>query len=113
MTTPTPTGFNDQHIWGGPLYRQQESLGPTGNNRIDHNAQTAVTTSSQVGIIASNSDDVFHPSSNVVSSNPYILPDIPSETAYNRSFSHQTSNTYIPVNRAHLSQPLFPPPQQN
>jgi hypothetical protein len=67
---------------------------------------------SQVGIHASDSNTLFFPSNNVVHSYPYILSDIPSNTAYSHSFSHHLLNTYIPVNRAHLSQPLFPPPQQ-
>jgi hypothetical protein len=67
-------------------------------------------TLTQVGIHASNSNDIFFLTNNVIPSNPYELPDIPFNTAYSHTFSHQTSNTYIPVNCAHLSQPPFQPP---
>jgi hypothetical protein len=110
MTTPTPTSFNDQHNWGGQTYQQESA------EMARRNAQspTAVTVPSQVGIHASNSDDLFFPLNNVVSSYPYTLQEVPSNTAYSCSFSHHLSNAYIPVNRAHLSQPLFPPmPQHN
>jgi hypothetical protein len=106
MTTPTPTGFNNQHVWGGPIYNQQEPSETTGQSNLEHRT-TAVATSSQVGIHASNSDDLFFPSNNVVPSYPYTLPDIPSDTAYSRTFSHHAPN------RAHLSQPPFPPPPQH
>jgi hypothetical protein len=109
MMTPIPTGFNDQHVWGGPMYKQKSFEANTWND-VNPCAPTAFAALSQVGIIASNSDDLFLPSNDVVSSYPYTLPDIPSNTAYNHSFSHHLSNTYIPVNRAHLSQPPFAPP---
>jgi hypothetical protein len=67
---------------------------------------TAVAASSQVGIHASNSDTLFFPSNNVVPSYPYILPEVPSNTAYHRS-------AYNHANRAHLSNPPLPPPTQN
>jgi hypothetical protein len=101
MTTPMPTGFNDHHVWKGPPYAQELLNGPM------------ITASSQVGIHASNSDDLFFPSNNVVPSLTYTLPDILSNTTYSCSYSHHPSNHYIPVNRAHLSQPIFPPAQPN
>lgn len=113
MMTLTPIGFNNQHIWGGPTYKQESFETGTWNN-VNPHVPMMFAASSQVGIHASNSDDLFLPLSNIVSFYPYTLPDVPSNTAYGCSFSHHPSNTHIPVNRAHLSQPSFPlPPQHN
>jgi hypothetical protein len=101
MMTPMPTGFDNHYVWEGPPLGQEPLSGPT------------MTASSQVGIHASNSDDLFFFSNNVAPSFPYTLPDTPSNTAYSRSYSHHPSNYYIPVNRAHLSQPVFLPAQLN
>jgi hypothetical protein len=87
--TPTPMEFNDQHVWGGPTYKQESFEANTWNN-VNPHASKAFAASSQVGIIASNSDDLFLPSNNVVSY-PYTLPDIPFNTTYNHSFSHHLS----------------------
>jgi hypothetical protein len=50
MTTPMPTGSNNYHVWEGPPYGPEPFDRPT------------ITASSQVGIDASNSDDLFFPS---------------------------------------------------
>ena len=80
-TTPTPSGVNDQAVWGGQMYNHE-----AGRTEFNPNGTpTAVAASSQVGIHASNSDTLFFPSNNVVPSYPYILPEVPSNTAYHRS----------------------------
>jgi hypothetical protein len=84
MTTPMPTSFNDQHNWGGQTYQQESAEMARWNTQ----SPTAVTALFQVGIHASNSDDLFFPLNNVVSSYPYTLPEVPSNTAYSHSFSH-------------------------
>jgi hypothetical protein len=108
MDPSTPTGFNEQQNWGGTTFRQTPDT-----NQTVTTGQTGLVSGgpqSHAGILASTSDDLFHPiHNNSIPSFPYTLPDVPFHqnrplnTAYIPSFPH------IPVNRDHLSHPPLPP----
>ena len=97
--SPTPTPLNEQHIWGGYTYPGTVGLAQDASGGLPL---------SQQGIIASDSDSLFHPVHTCSPSQPYSLPNVPhipihhQNTAYIQPFSH------IPINRDHLSLP--PPP---
>ena len=102
MSTPVPSGFDDQQIWGGQAFAQ--------TGAADHSHQVhhpPVQVPSHAGILASSSDDLFHPNLNTVPfPSSYNLPEVP----YHRNYpAYMPLFPYIPVNREHLSQ--FPLPQ--
>ena len=106
MQSPTPPSMHDQRVWGGNSFQPSRSASqpPTGLHR---------SPSSHAGILASNSDTLFHPihHDTVPSSHPYELRNVPfpshihnptSQNAYTPPFAH------IPVRRDHLSRPPLP-----
>ena len=103
MDTSDPARFNEQHIWGGNTFHQQNSFNsdasgqPTLVGRHEPVAAVSGSASSQTRIIASSSDDLFHPASGGPPSHSYFLPPVP--------FHHDQPISQIPVNRDHLSQP--------
>ncbi|KAF8804217.1 hypothetical protein BYT27DRAFT_7259650 [Phlegmacium glaucopus] len=116
MDTPTPSGLNEQHIWGGNLF--QESF-PDDNKQITLVGQQAVGTSmqsSQAHIIASDSDNLFYPITSGHSSVPFILPNVPYRPVLNSNYTYNQLSphfSYIPINRDHLSEPLITRPLHN
>src|ERR1700678_3293962 len=104
MDTPTPVGTNEQQVWGGNVYRYPD---PSGTLTVEQAAHvdppdpgSVLPPSSQAHLLASSSDDLFHPVPGGPSFVPYRLPPVPNNTAYTLPFSN-----HIPVNRSHLSQP--------
>jgi hypothetical protein len=98
MSSPTLGSMNEQHIWGGYDFLLPRPNSNPGPNR----GAPGGPLSSQQGIIASDSDSLFHPVNSNPSPQPYSLPNIPihqQNNAYIQSFSH------IPINRDHLSRP--------
>ena len=100
-----PADFNEQQAWGGPTYHHSKvSNGETGQTTlIGRQGSPTRTVPPHAGILASASDDLFHPN-NSFQNNPslqYVLPNIPIP------HNHPTYPYYphIPVNREHLSQP--------
>ena len=76
---------------------------------------TSIPTSSQAHMIASNSDDLFYPTSAGPSMHPYTLPAVPIQDlflncAYISPSCQHPRPSHIPVNREHLSHPPFQPP---
>ena len=72
--------LNEQHIWGGA------QLGPLPGNTSDSREQqmmnivhrtTRFSEPPQGGFIASYSNDLFHPTSQIPSSNTFTLPNVP------------------------------------
>src|ERR1700678_1840483 len=104
MDTPTPVGTNEQQVWGGNVYRYPD---PSGTLTVEQAAHvdppdpgSVLPPSSQAHLLASSSDDLFHPTPGGPSFVPYRLPPVPNNPTYTLPFSH-----HIPVNRSHLSQP--------
>ena len=137
----TPTNFNDQHTWGGQHYQPEDSQTVTVTNGYERatvagrgQQDTGFRPLSQAGFVASNSDDLFHPTSGVPSSYVFNLPDVPHNPnphyAYNRtrdlphpsSFSsynnpsftipppHVLHNQTSPLNSESTDKFLGPPP---
>jgi hypothetical protein len=109
MDSPTPEGINEQHVWGGTVFQYPESTSNLHFNQTlaafsdPQDPEPALSPSSQAHLLASSSDDVFHPDSGGPTFVPYRLPPVPNNHAYN----------HIPLNREHLSQPpprFFPYP---
>ena len=72
--------INEQHIWGGA------QLGPLPGNTSDSREQqmtnivhrtTCFSEPPQGGFVASYSDNLFHPTSQIPSSNTFTLPNVP------------------------------------
>jgi hypothetical protein len=115
MNTPTPAGVNEQQVWGGTVFHYPDS---SSNLNIEQptlagpqDPGSVIPSSSQAGIIASSSDDLFHPDPGGPSFVPYRLPPVPNIPAYNLPLPN-----HIPVNRSHLSQPpvhYLPYPSSN
>ena len=78
----TPPHLNDQHVWGGRRFRAEQDISPATTQRRTpregrfHQREGRYP---QGGVIASNSDSLFHPVLNdpVPSSYVYNLPDVP------------------------------------
>ena len=75
------SSLNEQHIWGGNQFTPQS--GGTDNTRredatvVGHGHRTTrFSELPQGGIVASASDDLFHPTSNVPSSDTFSLPNV-------------------------------------
>ena len=94
--------FNDQQAWGGgPFQSFQPSVDRS--SPLHQGRQGTGLPPSHAGLLASNSDNIFHPTLNTVPvPSSYNLPDVPfhrNYPAYMPSFPH------IPMRREHLSQP--------
>jgi hypothetical protein len=99
----TPPNFNDQQNWGGQGFQPQAEPGPMGFSTVSDEQTTFVARdrqdlrpqlSSQGGVIASSSDNLFHP----VSNNPppaFNLPDIPSHSRF-RAYNHSPFSRPLP-----------------
>ena len=79
MDTSDPARFNEQHIWGGNTFHRQNSFNSDASGQLtlvgQHEPVAAVSgsTSSQTRIIASSSDDLFHPASGGPPSHSYFF----------------------------------------
>ena len=76
------SSLNEQHIWGGDQFTPRSGgTGNTGREEttvIGHGQHTKhFRGPPQGGIVASVSDDLFHPTSNVPSTNTFHLPNVP------------------------------------
>ena len=93
--------FNEQQAWGGSTY--QSHTGPPSHTTLVNRQGTPLgTVPSHAGILASASDNFFHPTSfPVPSSLPYRLPDVPIPHHY----PNYPYYSHIPMNRDYLSQP--------
>ena len=98
----TPPNLNDQHRWGGERYRppslhstaERTATGFMDQGRHHLRPPPESLFESQAGVIASSSDDLFHPATNTVpSSHPYTLPNLPPDPDPR-------------ANRAYISQPI-------
>ena len=116
----TPPNLNDQHAWGGKPFRHSilhsdhsdspeavlEKDRQTVSSAVTEQDQTIigrvpqdnaqVNPMSQAGFVASSSDNLFHPVTNVPSSHVFSLPNIPSNVqvpSNSRRHGHN-SNTY-------------------
>jgi hypothetical protein len=123
MNTPAPTHLNEHHIWGGPSLDQQDMISDNQQTLIGNQGpMTGIpATSSQAHLLASSSDNLFHPTPSGPPPLPYSLPPVPSfpnafshQVPYSPSqpFHHNHVTSYIPVNRDYLSKPLFRPSLQ-
>ena len=105
----TPPNMNDQQSWGGQLYQQP----PPVSSPISNDQPTLIAPArpdapvyvaqplTQAGFLASSSNNLFHPVSNVPpSSYVYFLPNVPSNPCY---------HTYNPPNTFHLPLPYQSP----
>ena len=73
----TPPNLNNQHLWGGERYRPP-SVESSARNLMEHGRRPQTLPESRHGVIASSSDDLFHPHTNTVTlSHPYTLPNPP------------------------------------
>ena len=91
MSSPTPGGMNEQHIWGGYEFSLQQPHSNAGPTR----GAPGGPLSSQQGIITSDSDNLFHPINPNSSPQLFSLPNIPihqQNSTYIQPFSH------IPIN---------------
>ena len=104
MDTPTPAGINEQQVWGGTIFHYPDSSGTLNVKQPalvgPQDPGSVIPPSSQAHIVASSSDDLFHPVPGGPSFVTYHLPPVPNKTAYNLPFSN-----HFPVNWSHLSQP--------
>ena len=98
----TPPNLNDQHRWGGERYRppslhstaERTATGFMDQGRHHLRPPPESLFESQAGVIASSSDDLFHPATNTVpSSHPYTLPNLPPDPDPR-------------ANRAYISRPI-------
>ena len=119
MDTPTPFGLDQQQAWGGSTFGQlgEGSSDNDGCTTLVGNQEpvASIPTSSQAHMIASNSDDLFYPTSSGPSVHPYTLPTVPVHDPFtNRAYISPSCQhprpSHIPVNREHLSHPPFQPP---
>jgi hypothetical protein len=104
MDTPfrTPTGLNEQHLWGGTAYPDSPSPDEQPTLIGHQDPAPVITSSSQARFFASSSDNLFQPPSGAYSSLPYSLPPIFHNPAYNLNYPPISR---IPINRDHLNQP--------
>src|ERR1700728_3712328 len=101
----TPPNLNDQHRWGGERYRpptmepSTEQTARTYMERGRQNMRPQTLSESRAGVIASSSDDLFHPYTNTAPPlHPYTLP--------NPSFLPDSRHdAYIQSNRRPLPHP--------
>ena len=76
----TPPNLNDQHRWGGERYKapSREPLARIFMERGRQDLRPQTLSESRGGVIASSSDNLFHPTTNTVpSAHPYTLPNLP------------------------------------
>ena len=102
----TPPNLNDQQLWGGqrfqpvpptPSVAPQAPSNSKASTVSDENDQTTLTawqdppvqSLSQAGLIASSSDNLFHPVATVPPSYVYSLPNVPSNPRF---------HNYDPIN---------------
>ena len=114
------TNMNEHHVWGGQNF-QNISCG-TPVNQGEHNQTTLVPTqilrpSSQAGIIASNSNNLFHPIPSNPISHTFTLPDVPFNPnpryhAYNQQTNTLRLSQPLPSTSSSYNNPTFtiPPP---
>ncbi|KAF8813972.1 hypothetical protein BYT27DRAFT_7250838, partial [Phlegmacium glaucopus] len=108
MDTPTPSGLNEQHVWGGHPFPDSISDGNEQITFIGQQALTARMQSPQARIIASDSDTLFYPTTSGHPSLPFILPDVPYYSVSNKNHAYNQVSprfSHIPINREHLSEP--------
>jgi hypothetical protein len=110
MDSPTPAGLNEQQAWGGTTFHHAYDTDQTVTT-----GQTGLANGgpqSHAGILASTSDDLFHPiHNNPIPPFPYTLPDVPYHQYHPLNTAYIPSFPHIPMNRDHLSRP--PPPPLN
>ena len=127
----TPPNLNDQHAWGGQRFEPVPSHSPAAISEQDHPTLIArdrqdaqAPTLPQGGMIASSSDNLFHPVSHVPSSYVFSLPTVPSNprhhannssTAFNRPlpyhspFSSYNNPTFTIPHHAYYNHPRISP----
>ena len=129
----TPPNLNDQHAWGGKPFRHSilhsdhsdsseavlEKDHQTVSSAVPEQDQTIigrvpqdnaqVNPMSQAGFVASSSDNLFHPVTNVPSSHVFSLPNIPSNVqvpSNSRRHGHNSNTYHHPyhsqIGRAHV-----------
>src|SRR5882757_5518456 len=102
MESPIPTGNENNfqsHTDTNPTITAGQSGLPTGGPE------------SHAGILASNSDDLFHPdNNNIYPSLPYTLPDVPIHQNYHLHTAYIPPFSHIPINRDHLHPPFHQTP---
>ena len=105
----TPPNINNQQIWGGRQFSTSPSDNDTTIGRQPQDAaqkELGNVPSSQRSFIASNSDDLFHPTPGVPSSYIFNLPNIPSNP-------HPYYNTYAYHRNSNSLPRSFPPPSSS
>ena len=131
MQTVTPPNLNDQHNWGGHAFHPPSVTSPTVDNGLNQATivahgrhDTRAQPLSQAGVIASSSDNLFHPVPNIPSLSAFTLPPVPSNPVshgYNPpdTFQHPLSyrsslssynNPHFQIPSSHTQALLGPPP---
>ena len=131
MQTVTPPNLNDQHTWGGHAFCPPSATSPTVDNGLDQATiiahgrhDTQAQPLSQAGVIASSSNNLFHPVPNIPSSSAFTLPPVPSNPPYHaynppdtfqrplpyRSSLSSYNNPHFQIPSSHTQAPLGPPP---
>ena len=110
------SSLNEQHIWGGDQFTPRS--GGTNNTRredttvVGHGHHTKrFSEPPQGGIVASASDDLFHPTSNVPSSDTFSLPNVPfnPNPRYNLHKRHGVPTYPLPYSSYHNPSFTIPP----
>ena len=104
--------LNEQHIWGGDQFTSHS--GGTDNTRQDgttvvghgHHAKR-FREPSQGGIIASVSDDLFHPTSHLPSSNTFRLPNVPFNPNPRYNMHNRRGAPVYPLRYSSYNNPSF------
>lgn len=119
----SPLSFNDQQSWGGQRFRPGPMGSPTAIDEQDprtfvpHGRQDTQHQPLPLGgVIASSSDDLFHPVSHLPSSSVYALPDVPipsrfrahNHSPFSRPLPHPSS--FTSYNNPSFAMPPPPPP---
>ena len=115
MQTVTPPNLNDQHNWGGHAFHPPSVTSPTVDNGLNQATivahgrhDTRAQPLSQAGVIASSSDNLFHPVPNIPSLSAFTLPPVPSNPPYHAYNSPDTFQCPLPY-RSSLSSYNNPP----
>ena len=110
--------FNNQHTWGGQHYQPEDSQTVMVTNDYERatvtccgQQDTGFRSLSQAGFVASNSDDLFYPTSGVPSLYIFNLPDVPHNPNPHYAYN-QTRDLPHPSSFSSYNNPSFtiPPP---
>lgn len=96
----TPSNMDNHQAWGGQRFQNilgGDSSNMTQQTYVGHERpESRFRPSSQVGILASHSDDLFYPTvtQGGPSSQPYTLPNVPAQSSSHSQVHNQQMNTF-------------------